>query len=147
MEVEHLQRWDPWWWYRDVGSTIIASVTDDWEGFRLILTADKCPDTRVLVPGGGLVLYRVYDEVGLVGRQLEGFEPGHSFYTVESSQLVKQASGMYGGTRDFLSMRHYAIYTCDRCVDVVSSIEPRFVLLRQFASGHYESERPEVEDQ
>jgi hypothetical protein len=74
--VEHFQRWDPWWWYRDVPSTIIASVADDWEGFRLILTAGQCPETRVSVPGGALVLYRVYDETGLIGREIQGIQCG-----------------------------------------------------------------------
>jgi hypothetical protein len=146
MGAEQFQRWDPWWWFRDVAPTIIASVTDDWEGFRLILTADKCPDTRVLVPRGALVLYRVYDELGLLGRHLEGFEPGHCFYTVECSLLAKEASQMHGGTRDLPPVRHYAIYTSDRCVDIVSTQEPRFVLLREFASGRYNSERPDVEE-
>jgi hypothetical protein len=116
MEAEHFRRWEPWWWFRDVGSTSIASVTDDWEGFRLILTADKCPDTRVLVPRGALVLYRVYDELGLLGRRFEGFEPGHCFYTVESSLLAKESSQVHGGTRDVPPARHYAIYTSDRCI-------------------------------
>jgi hypothetical protein len=145
MGAEQFQRWEPWWWFRDVASTIIASVTDDWEGFRLILTADKCPDSRVLVPRGALLLYRVYDELGLLGRRLEGFEPGHCFYTVDSSLLAQEASQMHGGTRDVPPARHYAIYTSDRCVDIVSNQEPSFVLLREFASGRYNSERPDVE--
>ena len=98
---------------------------------------------RVLVPRGAPVLYRIYDELGLLGRHL-GLEPGHSFYTVESSLLAKEASQMHGGSRDAPLARHYAIYTSDRCVDIVSTQKSRFVLLREFPSGHYNSERPDV---
>ena len=38
---------------------------------------------------------------------------------------------------------HYAIYTGDRCIDIISTEEPRFILLREFASGRNQSERPE----
>ena len=72
MGNEHFQRWDPCWWYRDVRSTVIASVKDDWEGFRLILTGASFPDTRVSLAAGAVVLYRVYDESGLIGREIQG---------------------------------------------------------------------------
>jgi hypothetical protein len=42
---------------------------------------------------------------------------------------------------------HYAIYTGDRCIDMICTKEPVFVLLREFASGRYESERPEPKTQ
>lgn len=147
MTGEHFQRWDPWWWYRDVASTIIASVTDDWEGFRLILTADQCPETRVSVPSGAVVLYRVYDETGLIGREIQGIQLGHCFYTAESSPLLAECSTMFSGIRDGDTTRHYAIYTSDRCVDIVSTQEPRFVLLREFTAGQYKSQRPESGDE
>lgn len=38
---------------------------------------------------------------------------------------------------------HYAIYTGDRCIDIISTDEPRFILLQEFASGRNQSERPE----
>jgi hypothetical protein len=146
MENEHFQRWDPCWWYRDVRSTVIASVKDDWEGFRLILTGSNCPDTRVSVPAGAVVLYRVYDESGLIGREIQGIAPNHCFYTIESSPLLAECWRMFSGIRDADTMRHYAIYTLGRCVDIVSTREPRFVLLRDFAAGRYDAERPEAED-
>lgn len=145
MENEHFQRWDPCWWYRDVRSTAIASVKDDWEGFRLILTGANCPDTRVSVPAGAVVLYRVYDESGLIGREIQGIAPTHCFYTIQSSPLLAECWRMFGGIRDADTMRHYAIYTLGRCVDIVSTREPRFVLLRDFAAGRYDCEPPESE--
>jgi hypothetical protein len=139
--TEIFHRWDPWWWYRDVPSTSITAIYDDLEGFRLILIGDKCPATRVSVPHGQLVMYRVYDEIGLIGNNIQGLKPGHSFYMAESSRLLSECSTMHSGTRDRGAL-HYAIYTGGRCVDMICTSEPRFVLLREFSSGQYESERP-----
>lgn len=141
MTTDIFYRWDPWWWYRDVPSTSIAAIYDDWEGFRLILTGDECPATRVSVPRGGLVMYRVYDEIGLIGGNIQGLQPGHSFYRTESSRLLSECSTMHSGTRDKGSV-HYAIYTGGQCIDMICTIEPRFVLLREFSSGRNESEGP-----
>jgi hypothetical protein len=140
MTQDIFTRWDPWWWYRDVPSTTIAAIYDDREGFRIILTASNCPDTRVSV--GCLVQYRVYDEIGLVGLDHRGVMPGHSFYKSDCSPFLSEAlkmnSAAYGRTS-----AHYAIYTGDRCIDIISTEEPRFILLREFASGRNQSERPE----
>jgi hypothetical protein len=139
--TEVLHRWDPWWWYRDVPSTSIAAIYDDLEGFRLILMGDKCPATRVCVPHGNLVLYRVYDEIGLIGNNIQGLKPGHCFYVAESSRLLSECSTMHSGTRDKGAL-HYAIYTGGRCIDLICTSEPQFLLLSEFSAGHYESERP-----
>jgi hypothetical protein len=88
MTQEIFTRWYPWWWYRDVPSTTIAAINDDREGFRVILTAINCPDTRVTVAQGCLVQYRVYDEIGLAGLDHRGVVPGHSFYKSDSSPLL-----------------------------------------------------------
>jgi hypothetical protein len=141
MTKETFARWDPWWWYSDVPSVAIEAIYEDVEGFRVIVTAAKCPATRISVPPGKLVLYRVYDEFGLSGLDHSGVRPGHCFYKSDSSPLLSETSKMsivYGGT-----VVHYAIFTGNRCIDIVSAEEPRFVLLREFASGRYDSERPE----
>jgi hypothetical protein len=142
--TEIFHRWDPWWWYRDVPSTSVGAIYDDLEGFRLILTGDKCPPTRVSVPHGHLVMYRVYDEIGLIGNNIQGLKPGHSFYMAESSRLLSECSTMHNGTRDTGAL-HYAIYTRGRCIDMICTSEPGFILLREFSSGHDESKRPAPE--
>ena len=139
MQTEMFQRWDPCSWYRDVPLTSIAAIYDDWEGFRLILTADECPATRVSVPQGYLVMYRMYNEIGLIGTNIQGLQPSHSFYKAESSRLLTECSTMHSGTRDMGSL-HYAIYTGTQCIDMICTNEPRFVLLRDFSAGRYESE-------
>ena len=93
------------------------------------------------MPHGHLVLYRVYDEIGLTGNNVQGLNPGHCFYKAESSRLLSECSTMHSGTRDTGAL-HYAIYTAGRCIDMICTNEPRFVLLREFSSGHYESEKP-----
>lgn len=141
MTQEIFTRWDPWWWYRDVPSTNISAINDDLEGFRIILTAIDCPDTRVSVAQGCLVQYRVYDEICLAGLDHRGVVAGHSFYKSDSSPLLSEALKATGAS--YGTSVHYAIYTGDRCIDIISTEEPRFVLLREFASGRYQSERPE----
>jgi hypothetical protein len=141
MTQEIFTRWDPWWWYRDVPASIDA-IYEDLEGFRIIITANDCPPTRVSIVSGALVLYRVYDEIGLVGLNHQGVRPGHCFYKSDSSPLLSESSMMNSAAYGRPSL-HYAIYTGDRCIDIISTAEPRFVLLREFASGRYESERPE----
>jgi hypothetical protein len=142
MAQETFARWDAWWWYSDVPSVAIEAIYDDIEGFRVVITAAKCPATRISVSPGKLILYRAYDEFGLSGLDHSGVRPGHCFYRSDSSPLLSEASKMnsvvYGGTAV-----HYAIYTGDRCIDIISAEEPRFALLREFASGRYDSERPE----
>jgi len=86
-------------------------------------------------------MYRVYDEIGLIGGNIQGLQPGHSFYRTESSRLLSECSTMHSGTRDKGSV-HYAIYTGGQCIDMICTIEPRFVLLREFSSGRNESEGP-----
>jgi hypothetical protein len=113
-----------------------------WRGSGVVISADRSPPTRVSVASGALILYRVYDEIGLVGLDHRGVRPGHCFYMSESSPLLSESARMnsapYG--RPLL---HYAIYTGGRCIDIISTEEPRFVILREFASGRYASERPE----
>ena len=139
MQTEIFHRWDPWSWYRDVPSTSIASIYDDREGFRLILAGDRCPATLVSVPHGCLVMYRVYHEIGLIGTNIQGLQPSHSFYKAESSRLLTECSTMHNGTRDMGSL-HYAIYTGGQCIDMICTNEPRFVLLQDLSAGRYESE-------
>lgn len=142
MTQEIFTRWDPWWWYRDVPSTSIEAIHEDLEGFRIVITADKCPPTRISVASGALVLYRVYDEIGLVGLDHRGVLPGHCFYKSDLSPLLAESAKMNSAAYGRPSL-HYAIYTSGRCIDIISTEEPRFVLLREFASGRYASERPE----
>ena len=56
--------------------------------------------------------------------------PGHSFYKSDCSPFLSEAlqmnSAAYGRTS-----AHYAIYTGDRCIDIISTEEPRFILLRE----------------
>jgi hypothetical protein len=107
MTTEIFNRWDPWWRHRDVPSTRIAAIYDDRAGFRLILTGDKCPATRVSVPHGDLVMCRVYDEIG---SNVQGLQPSHSVFMAESSRLLSECSTMHSGTSDRGSL-HYAIFT------------------------------------
>ena len=142
MTDDSVLRWDPWWWYRDVASTTIVAIYQDAEGFRVILNAKDCPPTRVSVAPGHLLLFRVFDESSLAWQKPSGLQPGHSFYKSESSNFLVEAKKM-----DILAnsrpLVHYAIYTANECIDLISRAEPRFVLLREFAAGRYESERPE----
>lgn len=135
-------RWDPWWWYRDVPSTEIVAIHDDAEGFRVILNAENCPPTRVTAAPGRLIMFRVYDEISLVGLNPTGLVPGHPFYKAEASKLLEESASMNSLAFGRQAL-HYAIYTRDRCVYMICTAEPRFVLLREFAAGRYESERPE----
>lgn len=128
MNKDKAVRWDPSWLYRDVPDTIITSVTDDIEGFRAVVWAPKCPEARISVRRGALVLYCVYDEAGLVRRSIEGIEKTHCFYRFETSQLLTEAVRVYEGMRD--NLRHYAIYTSDRCLDVITVKDPEFKSLR-----------------
>ena len=128
MTTEVLLRWDPSWLYRDVADTVIVDVLDNIEGFRLLLSASKCPEAKIHVPRGTLVLYRVYDEMGLTGRAFSGLETGHCFYKLEGSPLLAEATSMFSGARPLLL--HHAVYTSDRCVDIVSTTVPIFKSLR-----------------
>jgi hypothetical protein len=74
-------------------------------------------------------LYRVYDEFGLEGRQVVGLDKQHCLYTIDSSDLLAEASRMFLGARDASNPRHYAIYTSGTCVDIISVREPKFELL------------------
>jgi hypothetical protein len=142
MTQDIFTRWDPWWWYSDVPTTSIESIHDDQEGFRLILNGKDCPLTRVSVARGALVRYRVSEEAWLDENAFSGFKPGHCFYQSQSSRLLADASTMKVLAHG-RPATHYLICTEDRIVDLISWMEPRFVILREFASGRYESERPE----
>ena len=133
MEVENLARWDPCHLCRDAWYIAIVSILDDREGFRLLITTnDKYPTLRVSVPKGAILAYRVYDESGLEGRKLNGFMHAHRLYTIEASPFLSDTLKMYGGMRDDLNPTHYAIYTANECIDIISTKEPSFILLNEY---------------
>jgi hypothetical protein len=63
-----------------------------------------------------------------------GVVAGHSLYKSDSSPLLSEALRMNSAAYGRPAL-HYAIYTGGRCIDIVSTGEPHFVLLREFASG------------
>jgi hypothetical protein len=113
MTTDAFSRWDPWWWYRDVPSTEIVAIHEDAEGFRVILNGDKCPPTRVSVAPGRLIIYRVYDEISLLGLNPTGLVPGHPFYRTEKSKFLEEAASMNSAAFGRPAL-HYAIYTGNR---------------------------------
>ena len=124
-------RWEPFPGTR--GRWYLEGLHLDREGFRLLLRDEDVTRPMLLLAFETPLLFQVADE----GFRLSGPDDDselafpHPFYTVERSSLVKDFHRSSAGVYRDWTIRHFAIYAADECVDVLSIKEPRV----QFVDG------------
>ena len=99
---------------------------DDYEGFRVLLTGEEKPEPIVRLLFEYVYFYQNRDEGKfLVHEPSEGnYEFPHPFYILENSKLLKRFHEESAGIYAEYPIKHYAIYTTNDCIDVLSIDAP-----------------------
>jgi hypothetical protein len=104
----------------------LEALHDDFEGFRLLLKGVGINDRMLRISFKTTLMYRNIDEGDIVQvlNDSEGFSEG-CLYTLEESDLIdffhKQNYGSYSSSK----IIHYAIYTPNDCIEVLSEFPPK----------------------
>lgn len=102
-------------------------VHDDYEGFRILIKNDETSAPMLRLSFENALLYQNRDESYYFHHpNMQGeFEFPHPFYLLENSDLISEFhSGCSEIYRDW-DIKHFAIYTCNDCIDVLSVNEPK----------------------
>lgn len=124
MDTGRYVKWNPFPGF--TGPFYCEALVDDWEGFRILIGSDNisAPMLRLAFPDA--VLYQNYDESFKQSTPGDGSELDfpHPFYTVENSALLADFHAKAKNTMKDTPIRHYAIYTSNDCIDILSTGEP-----------------------
>ena len=104
------------------------AVHDDWEGFRIWLRPEDKKSGMVIVRFESMLMYVNSDEgnrLSNVTSQEKMVFP-HAFWKVEKSSLIKEFHRQSVGINEELKIKHFALLTCDDCIDILSVDEPTF---------------------
>ena len=120
------------------GEFNILSEIFDSDGLKIVFDKDKDPQKGVLIHfSHGFKSYRITEEM-LAFHLIEGpyfvcegeeLPPSWSFFKVENSEYLKWASYQPNNASETLNLVHYAIWTRDWQVDILSSAEPDVKLI------------------
>ncbi len=117
-------RFKPWTPIENLPREIyLEALHDDYEGFRLLLRGKSLYDAVLRVHFDNVLSYRNTDEGDLI-RTLAEVVPGWCFYTVEDSTFKQWLEDERQGAYDSTNVSHYAIYTPNDCVDILTESEP-----------------------
>lgn len=102
------------------------AIHDDYEGLRVILKGEDNQSNVLRLFFETVLAYKNIDESYLL-RTIEKIDsPGEStLYTVENSNWIKWFCEESYDTIEKNSITHYAIYTPNDCIDVLSEYEPK----------------------
>ncbi|GBC59932.1 hypothetical protein DENIS_0874 [Desulfonema ishimotonii] len=102
------------------------AVYDDYEGFRILFKGEDKTSPMLRVSFESVLTYRNIDEGDYMHTlDLIDNESGHPFYIVNNSSLVKWFHKESYGIHEDTIITHYAFYTSNDCIDVLSSFEPK----------------------
>lgn len=107
---------------------ILRAVYWDSSGFSIDLIDEKSDHHEILI-FDNFLSYKVSHESYLlkVWGSLDEENTGHVFYQVKESEYIKQFNDLSLGIYGDLAITHYAVYTDDICVDILSSSSPRIM--------------------
>lgn len=102
----------------------LEAMHDDYEGFRLLLKGYE--DQRMLrITFDPALSYRNTDEGDLLKTINQQDLSGWSLYTVSDSDYLAWFTEESHGIHESDDVVHYAIYTPNDCLDVLSAFPPR----------------------
>ena len=106
-------------------------VHDDYEGFRILLTGEEKASPMLRLSLENTLYYQNRDEGYFFnyGNIQGAFDYPHPFYIIEYSELIQKFHIESENTFSELNIKHYAIYTCNDCIDILSEKEPKAVNL------------------
>lgn len=118
------------------GKYNLQSVIDDLESFRIFLSRDDDAKKGVIIKFRGTRSYRISDELlsmHLLQVPIEDYEDPiareeilcWAFFKVINSEYLKWASYQSNGVSDSLNLTHYAIWTEDTTLEILSWVAPQ----------------------
>lgn len=100
-------------------------IHDDYEGFRIIVRGEGDDSSLLRISFDVALAYRNVDEGDLVQTiQLRPELGSFSLFVVENSSWVEWFESESCGLHSRKNIVHYAIYTSNDCIDVLSEFEP-----------------------
>ncbi|MBI9078101.1 MAG: hypothetical protein JEZ02_22080 [Desulfatibacillum sp.] len=116
-------RWEPFPKMKNV-ALYCEGLIDDWEGFRILLKGNKTPMYRLLFQNPYFYQNRD-EEYFLIDTPSEGtYEVPYPFYKIENSELLERFHLESVGICRNFNITHYAIYSGNDCIDILSVEEP-----------------------
>jgi hypothetical protein len=125
--VDLRSSFERWWPFGDSVSKVIleglSEVGDDKFSLQLRAPADTAA-LLVLSWSRRPYAYRNIDESYRLTLWQSFATHGHAFWVARDSLWLREFHGDSGGVCETINLVHYAIYTDDDCVDVISSAPP-----------------------
>lgn len=105
-------------------------IHDDYEGFRVLLREnDKTPILRIMFDF--VRVYRKLDESDLLRTVASiKIQKKTPLFIVDNSSLVEWFNEESYGIYKDKDIKHFAIYTSNDCIDILSEFEPKVEWLR-----------------
>ncbi len=94
---------------------------------NLKISMSQCRTNFTLVFDGNILSYRCIDESYMLKTLNEQSFDGWSFYKVKNSKFLKWFKKESMSVYDDLNIQHYAIYSPDDCIDILSASAPKVV--------------------
>lgn len=98
----------------------VEAVHDDWEGTRVLLRPNDPTGSMIRIKFESAIGYRNINE----SFRLRTKRPSSIFVTVKDSEWMTWLIAEAGGALDRAQLTHYAIYTSEDCIDVVTEFPP-----------------------
>ena len=120
--------WKP---FEDIPRTLYCEgIHDDHEGFRILLRENECsPVLRIMFDA--VRSYRNSDEGDLLRTVASINDPGRSsLFKVDNSSWVEWFHEETFDIHKDREIKHFAIYTPNDCIDVLSVFEPKVEWLK-----------------
>lgn len=101
-------------------------IHDDYEGLRILLKGEEKESSMLRLLFDAVLAYRNVDESYLLKTIDKIEDPGQStLYVVENSSWVEWFKEESYNTLQNSKINHYAIYTPNDCIDILSEYEPK----------------------
>jgi hypothetical protein len=123
MSQQRLKEWKP---LEGIPARLyLEALHDDYEGLRFLLRGEDPAEAMLRLSFGLVIGYRSINESYRIRTWAVGLMKGMpSLLTIENSEWVKWLVDEAGGVLRKDSLVHYAIYTPEDCIDVVSQTPP-----------------------
>ena len=129
--MQNIELWFP---FPDISSKqrfYCEGVHDDYEGFRILLKGAN-PESKMLrLSWENALFYQNRDECYFTFQsEYQGkFDFPHPFYQIIGSNLIERFHQESARAYADWAIKHYSIYTCNDCIDVLSALEPKAEVL------------------
>lgn len=123
--MENYKKWEP---LKSIPSPLyLVGIYDDVEGFRVLLGSADNTGKVLRITFDPPIGYRNFNESYLLKKweKESGWEGGSSLYTVENSEFILWLNDNSHNIYVDEKIVHYAIYTQEDCVDVLSTSPPK----------------------